>query len=1086
MPKNSLITQGTIYAKCYDALRGVDFSSDHTQVNEHRFAYLCNMWKDYKSAQGNGVETIPGYRKLVANAGGKINGIHEFRYIENGVEKTDVYIHAGTSLRRWYNYPSMQGITDTRDYVLGYYTSNGNNRNFEIEVTDCYDVSYIKCNGMVYEKVGDNWPSQMRTWNAATQQYTLIFTWTTSANVDAGTHVTLGVKKYSETMPMVYAYMANHESISFSFNNYLYILDGTHFLKCAGNIITDVETNAYVPTIYINGIPSGVNATIGKEYEQRNMLSPLFKQTYVADGTTTDYQIAVPNLEDVKSIKVYGLECMDNRITSLSKMVSCIRASFPEYASGDINGSFKLELDYLTERWALATWDDTEQDWVTGSHTEVIGGEEITRYSYDPSDLGLATITPYVLAKPGFVKVNLSAFDDEFGSINGTYDLVYQGSGIWNVGENWDINLRTTGVITCSDETEAWFEDNDHNTLQLTKSNGSDVIDFRVVTENGVPKIVNVTESNVVSVDLETGIVKFTVPPARPEDTEQEAVLNDTNVRYYPEGYAGIEITAQKQVTSVNGIVVESVDIPNIIKACTMVCMFDGRVFLSGNPKYPNNVFWCGRNADTGLIDPSYWGLLNYVTDGVETIPIKAMLPVADTLAVIKGDTAQDGSVFYHTPYETGEDLIPITYPSKQGLAGTGCTGAAVNFFDDPVFVSKHGVEAIGQLSVRLERALEHRSTLIDAKLTNQDLTKAQLCEWEGYLVLSVDGKVFLADSRQAYEGAQGTKEYEWYYLEDIGAYADQYDEYRYASRLQWEEHEQTVSPKKISWCTHCNAPIDECTCSNSNNWVELPLEPATEVYFPSMGQAYDLSGTVANPPASTGASSMSVYATDVEAYTVYGTTETRTVHYVVRREENPVYTDEAQTYADPHAYLVEPTGAKIGGVFHPAIIFKSIGDLLLFGTDNGQVFCFNTDQRNEDGTIDAQWYTFNGRTIECGCATKMDNCGIPHLTKTTVKKSIVLKTKKFDDSAAKIKVRTNRNAFNQVARINSMALDFTKMDFRDFSFSAAEKDLFQIKEKERRWVEKQYYIYSDEYMKPFALYYLAYRYYIIGRYKNR
>lgn len=1069
MPKNSLITQGTIYGKCYDALRGVDFSSDHTQVNEHRFAYLCNMWKDYKSAQGNGVETIPGYRKLVANAGGKINGIHEFRYIENGVEKTDVYIHAGTSLRRWYNYPSMQGITETRDYVLGDYTpSIGNRRDFEIEVTDCYDVSYIKCNGMVYEKVGDNWPSQMRTWNAATQQYTLIFTWTTSANVDAGTHVTLGIKKYSETMPMVYAYMANHESISFSFNNYLYILDGTHFLRCAGNTITDVETNAYVPTIYINGIPSGVNATIGKEYEQRNMLSPLFKQTYVADGTTTDYQIAVPNLEDVKSIKVYGRECMDNRITSLSKMVSCIRASFPEYASGDINGSFKLGFDtFLNGRWTLSTWDDTEQDWVTGSHTEVIGGEEITRYDYDPSDLGLATITPYVFAKPGFVKVNLNAFDQEFGSINGTYDLVYQGSGIWDNGEDGGINLRTTGVITCSDETEAWFEDNDHNTLQLTKWSGSDVIDFRVVTENGVPKIVNGTESDVVSVDLETGIVKFTVPPARPEDTEQEAVLNDTNVRYYPEGYAGIEITAQKQVTSVNGIVVESVDIPNIIKACTMVCMFDGRVFLSGNPKYPNNVFWCGRNADTGLIDPSYWGLLNYVTDGVETIPIKAMLPVADTLAVIKGDTAQDGSVFYHTAYETGEDLIPVTYPSKQGLAGVGCTGAAFNFIDDPVFVSKNGVEAIGQLSVRLERALEHRSTLVDAKLLNLDLSKARLCEWEGYLILSIEGKVFMADSRQAYANDQGVKEYEWYYLEGLGEYVGQSAEYRFATEEEWNEHyaDQEI---KVTW-------TDSLGTSH-----ELTLEAAPQVYDPETYSYIDLTKENAND--------YTINTAEVSVFNVYGTPETKTMHYVVLEFQPTYQTDDATTYGTKtyRAFYVVPTGAMQGGTYHPAILMKSIGGLLLFGTDTGAVFCFNTDKRNEDGSIDAQWYSFDGRTIECGCATKMDNCGIPHLTKTTVKKSIVLKTKNYDVSAAKIKVRTNRNVFNQVARINSMQLDFEKMDFADFSLSGNEKDLFAIKEKERRWVEKQYYIYSDEYCRPFALYYLAYRYFVIGRYKNR
>ena len=31
------------YGRYYGSFRGVDFSSDHTQVDEHRFAYLENM-----------------------------------------------------------------------------------------------------------------------------------------------------------------------------------------------------------------------------------------------------------------------------------------------------------------------------------------------------------------------------------------------------------------------------------------------------------------------------------------------------------------------------------------------------------------------------------------------------------------------------------------------------------------------------------------------------------------------------------------------------------------------------------------------------------------------------------------------------------------------------------------------------------------------------------------------------------------------------------------------------------------------------------------------------------------------------------
>ena len=40
----------------------------------------------------------------------------------------------------------------------------------------------------------------------------------------------------------------------------------------------------YVPTTYINIIPSGENANAGTEYEQRNVLTPRFKHTFVAFG----------------------------------------------------------------------------------------------------------------------------------------------------------------------------------------------------------------------------------------------------------------------------------------------------------------------------------------------------------------------------------------------------------------------------------------------------------------------------------------------------------------------------------------------------------------------------------------------------------------------------------------------------------------------------------------------------------------------------------------------------------------------------------------------------------------------------------
>ena len=80
--------------------------------------------------------------------------------------------------------------------------------------------------------------------------------------------------------------------------------------------------------------------------------------------------------------------------------------------------------------------------------------------------------------------------------------------------------------------------------------------------------------------------------------------------------------------------------------------------------------------------------------------------------------------------------------------------------------------------------------------------------------------------------------------------------------------------------------------------------------------------------------------------------------------------------------------------------------------------------------------------------------------------------------------MRTNREPFKQIARLSSNVFTFNDLDFADFSFLGEEQNLFGVKEKEKKWVEKQYYVYSDEYMRPFSLYYIAFRYRVAGRYK--
>lgn len=491
------------------------------------------------------------------------------------------------------------------------------------------------------------------------------------------------------------------------------------------------------------------------------------------------------------------------------------------------------------------------------------------------------------------------------------------------------------------------------------------------------------------------------------------------------------------------------------IHKCTIATVYDDRLFVTGNPNYPNTIWFCGYNNKVGIPDARYFGELDFIQDGYVG-RISCLMTVSDTLVVMKSDANHEPSMYFHSRQETGESYIPVTYPYTSGLSGLGKIYDCTNFRDDPIFISKLGVEAVGQLSVRLERALEHRSYLIDGKLLPMDLSKAKLSEWENYLVvLCPDGKIFLGDSRQKYAHSTGVMQYEWYYLEDIGVYDDHEIEYYYSA------NKDNAMPETVTFTGQ-----------------EYPLVLATNVYDVVMKTTNDFTFSPVKS---------SIY--EAERPTVHTIIDEngKIIHFTIQE------TWDGQSYIrngiapllETKAILCEDRGAKVGkGNFHPATSIFNLDGGLYFSTDNGIICKFNLDMKASDGRTPKSAYNFDGRTILSGLATKLDNCGIPHLTKSTIKKSMVLKTTSMYGTAIKIKVRTNRKGYENIARLSSNLFDFDDMDFSDFSFAVDDNPIMAIKEKEKHWVEKQHWIYSDEFEKPFTIHYLAFRYKVSGRIK--
>lgn len=199
------------------------------------------------------------------------------------------------------------------------------------------------------------------------------------------------------------------------------------------------------------------------------------------------------------------------------------------------------------------------------------------------------------------------------------------------------------------------------------------------------------------------------------------------------------------------------------IKGCSIACVFDNRVFLSGNNGFKGVVF------HSELDDPTYFSDESWYDDGADMCEVKALIPSSQMLTVVKNayPSSESSKVYFHTPslnYDAGK-----VYPCSDAGINTGCIAAGALFGDDIVFISPDGLEGV---SISSQKArLHHRSGNIDAALVNDGaLVNASIKIWRNYLCILTEGRMYLADSFQRFTN-EGSNEYEWYLWEDIGVY---------------------------------------------------------------------------------------------------------------------------------------------------------------------------------------------------------------------------------------------------------------------------------------------------------------------------
>lgn len=781
------------------------------------------------------------------------------------------------------------------------------------------------------------------------------------------------------------------KSSAFSFGGNLYVTDGKDILKIsdigAADKVTPESNSVYVPTTFYNG----------ERIEQRNLLTDRFREKYLVGAIDT---------------VIYGTHGLMYRITS-EEFGLCAVIGLKEDFYGVVNvpsytkiGKKKYKVDEVA-------------DHAFYQHNGVLGAQIAP---------GVRRIGKYAFAECKMLSIltmtEAPTFIDDYAFQNCmALSLIYLGTNLEKLGENAFVGTEKLNIEFSSDRNDFYKIENseklDVYQLFSFRNNFSTVIEIPLCTPTlSISSVkINGIADNSYDPIVENGIItSILITVSDKRDIEGKEVVIEARASDSSED--GFDST--RDFLHDTGYTKSSFD---AICGCKICTSFDGRIFLSGNPDLPGTVFFSSTENAKGA--PLYFGAYNYFTDGLGTYGIISMLSCADSLLIFKSGDDGCGSIFYHTPLSTGNDVIPKIYPVTYTHNGIGGLGNSISFFDDPIFISKAGVSAIDKKTINLERSIACRSHNVNAKLLSEDLATASLAEWCGYLAVGVNGSIYLADSRATFVHESGYREYEWFYLSGIGVYKNSTPVYRYVStaRPGYYLHE---NPDAIT-------DLQVKSISYSGGFI---------YYVNDKGKRYE----VYNSEEKSGG--------EFYPLTYMAGFENDLLFFGTENGDVCVFNNDKRGVPPPTLYVA--------------------GD-----------FDANEYKKVYGRRIHPYYYTFDTHKMRCGVQTVSDDSDSPSITKNTVKHSLVMKCKLSGSGKIKCEAKTNRSSYAEYSALPNDTVDFSDFSFATLTLDSDESVSLPINEKEKNWIEKELSVYCDDFRSPIGVYSLTYRYVHKGRIKH-
>ncbi|MBQ8321586.1 MAG: leucine-rich repeat domain-containing protein [Clostridia bacterium] len=767
--------------------------------------------------------------------------------------------------------------------------------------------------------------------------------------------------------------LSDTKSTSFTFGEGLYILDGKKIflVNSAGKVYAagEIGYTAYVPTTYIDGVPN----------EARNLLTSLTKQVFTIKSAD-ELSYGTPGL-------TYTITDYDSATCSVSGARSSVSGQLhiPSYT---VIGGRKYK---VTEIADCAFQNDVGITYLyTNSNLVRIGHKAFS---------GCSAMTGAVLSRT-VRTISTFAFENcsslAYFHIGDCFERFGDGSF------DFCTSLKTINYAKTED---------DFQSIQNTI-----VFEDRSVNFNVPYTYAKLCIPLMGSVEKVSGVsINDTVTGWRFAFADNTITIDC----YNRELFEGRRITVKCKMTDDDGLLCSKISGKTTpyaaVSECTVAHIFDGRVFLSGNPSLPGIIFYTGNN-ENGSVSPSYIGADSYIFDGVDGYPVTSITSTKETLIVMKGGDDGAGSIFAHKR-EVG---YPVTYVHK----GASCLGESALFSGDVFFTAPDGIFSIKETNGTTEGPYRE-SECISPLLSEELLRDASFTEWCGYLAVLVNGKIFLADSRGRYT-KNSRRLYEWYYLSGIGAYENDLRVYRYSS-LARDGYE--ISHLK-------GQTVKETVMSVGDGNGGL-------IYYVADGDR-----------------KISVY----------------------------------------------PTEERVGGDFYPAKKILSVGKLLFFGTDSGNISIFNNDKRGAPpeslscasgfdsgeyertmgGRIHPRFYSFASHAVSYVISTTSDGCIASYLEKSSIRSSLTVKFRSLSDADITCLIKTDTGGTKAVGSISTGRLDFSSLDFHSLNLRASESASAALDEWERCWLEKQITLKAFGAFCPIGIYSIAYRYKIKGKLQNK